>query len=46
MAASADVQLQEWLQNTGPPGAKIDKCNINNERSEIGKLSYNSFEKH
>lgn len=40
------LHLQDWLQNTGPPGAQIDKCNITNERSDLDKLSYSSFEKH
>ncbi|KAL3141006.1 hypothetical protein ABBQ32_005520 [Trebouxia sp. C0010 RCD-2024] len=39
-------QMKDWLQNTGPSGATIEKCNITNERDDLDKLSYRSFEKH
>lgn len=39
-------QMKDWLQNIGPSGAKIDKCNITNERDDLDKLSYSTFEKH
>lgn len=40
------LAVQDWLQNIGPSGAKIDKCNITNERDDLDKLSYSTFEKH
>ena len=37
--------VQDWLQHTGPSGAKIDKCDITDEKDNLDKLSYSSFEK-
>ncbi|KAA6426216.1 MAG: hypothetical protein FRX49_04068 [Trebouxia sp. A1-2] len=39
-------QMKDWLQHKGPSGARIDKCSITNERSDLDKLTYSSFEKH
>ncbi len=38
--------VQDWLQHKGPSGARIDKCSITNERSDLDKLTYSGFEKH
>ncbi|DBA87239.1 TPA: Acylphosphatase-2 [Trebouxia sp. C0004] len=38
-------QMKDWLQHKGPSGAKIDKCSITNEKSDLDKLTYSSFEK-
>ncbi|KAK9821482.1 hypothetical protein WJX74_000783 [Apatococcus lobatus] len=35
--------LKDWLQHTGSPGSRIDKCNISNERT-IDNLDYDKFE--
>ena len=38
--------LQDWLQNKGPSGARIEKTSFSNEISNLDKLDYSSFEKH
>lgn len=38
--------MKDWLQHKGPSGARIDKCSITNERSDLDKLTYSGFEKH
>ena len=43
--ASPD-NVQDWLQTKGPSGARIDRCSITNERSDLMNLDYKTFEKH
>ena len=35
--------LQDWLQTTGSPGSKIDKCEFSNEKS-IDDYTFSDFE--
>ncbi|KAL0052193.1 hypothetical protein WJX82_009473 [Trebouxia sp. C0006] len=43
---SGPAGAKDWLQHKGPSGARVDKCSITNERSDLDKLTYSSFEKH
>ncbi|CAG2115995.1 unnamed protein product [Medioppia subpectinata] len=36
-------QMKDWLQNTGSPYSRIERCEFTNERI-ISELEYNKFE--
>lgn len=36
--------VQEWLQTTGSPASRVDKCVITEEKSDLSELGYSEFE--